>query len=175
MDILETPRLILRHMEMRDLPSMLEILSDPEAMRYYPSTRDEAGTRTWIERSLERYRRDGVGLWAVDIKAEQRAFAGQCGLVWQEVEGKRDLELGYLFQRRHWGRGFATEAASACCDHAFDVVGVDRLISIIHPENVRSIRVAERVGMTRESEARWKDRPVVIYALRRADRARTSC
>src|SRR5262245_22229238 len=67
MDILETPRLILRHVEMRDLPGLLEIFSDPEAMRYYPSTKDEAGTRTWIERSLERYQRDGVGLWAVDI------------------------------------------------------------------------------------------------------------
>src|SRR5947209_3719763 len=126
MDILETNRLILRHTEMSDLENLLGILADPEAMRYYPSTKVEAEARKWIERTIERYERDGTALWTIDLKAEPRIFIGQCGIVRQEVQEKQELEIGYLLLRRYWGQGFATEAAAACRDYGFDVLGADR-------------------------------------------------
>jgi ribosomal-protein-alanine N-acetyltransferase len=167
MDILETKRLILRHTEMSDLENLLGILADPEAMRYYPSTKDEATARMWIERTLERYKNDGTALWTIDLKAEPRIFIGQCGLVRQEVQGNQELEVGYLLLRRYWGYGFATEAAAACRDYGFDVLGADRLISIINPENLASRRVAERIGMHVESNVFWKSQQVMIHAIDR--------
>ena len=79
-------------------------------------------------------------------------FVGQCGLTIQEVEGKNEVEIGYLFLRRFWGRGLATEAARAARDHGFNTLGYERLVTLIDPGNLASRRVAEKVGLTLEKE-----------------------
>jgi RimJ/RimL family protein N-acetyltransferase len=119
-------------------------------------------------RARERYERDGTALWTVELKARQRVFIGQCGIVRQEVQEKQELEVGFLMLRRYWGQGFATEAATASRDYGFDVLDADRLISIINPENLRSRRVAERIGMHLESQITWKSREVTIYSIDRS-------
>ena len=84
---------------------------------------------------------------------------GQCGLTVQEVEGKNDVEIGYLFLRKFWGRGLATEAATAARDHGFNTLGYERLVSLIDPGNLASRRVAEKVGLTLEKEVeKWGKR-----------------
>jgi [ribosomal protein S5]-alanine N-acetyltransferase len=80
--------------------------------------------------------------------------------------GKREYEITYRFAKRHWGQGYATEAAAACCEYGFNVKSLPRLISIIEAENKSSIRVAERVGMAYEAEAIFHNIPVKVYSLR---------
>ena len=128
--ILETARLRLREIKEDDLDDLLEIWADPEAMRLFPSTLDHQAMREWIERNQIRYEKYGHGLWAVILRTEQK-FVGDCGLVIQEVDGVEELEVGYHFNRKYWGRGFATEAARACMDYAFNQLGRSRIISMI--------------------------------------------
>ncbi len=122
MTILFTDRLRLRELTMNDVENLAGIFTDPEAMKYYPSTKNREETEGWIRWNLDGYARNGHGMWAAEFK-ETGNFAGQCGLIIQEVDGNREVELGYLFLREHWCRGLATEAAIACRDHAFQTVG----------------------------------------------------
>lgn len=166
MIVLETPRLRLRRMTWDDVDDLLGIFSDPVAMRFYPSTKDRGETEAWIARHLRGYAEDGIGLWIAEL-ADTGQFAGQCGLVAQEVDGRREIEIGYLFLRRHWGQGLATEAACACRDYGFAQVGQSRLISIITPANTPSRRVAERTGLHLEKVVDWRGHPACIYAIER--------
>ncbi|SEN82033.1 GNAT family N-acetyltransferase [Nonomuraea pusilla] len=160
-----TERLSLREMTRADLDDMAALLGDPEVMRHYPRpfTREEAAR--WIESSLRSYEEHGYGLWTVTVR-ETGEFAGNCGLTRQNVEGEIFTEVGYLVPARLQGRGYATEAALACRDHARDVLGVDRLIAIINPENVPSQRVAGKLGLTFERTAAYNGSRQRIYSLR---------
>ena len=120
MRVLETERMVLRRMGMSDVDGLMGIFSDPEAMRYYPGTKSRSEAEAWIRNQLDRYRRDGIGLWAAVLKYSGE-LAGQCGLTVQEVEGREEVEIGYLFLRKYWNRGLATEAARACRDYGFSL------------------------------------------------------
>ncbi len=159
---LETERLLLRPLEDGDLDGLMEIFSDPEAMRHYPGTKTREEGAAWLAwcQGLSPF-----GLHAAVLR-EDGTLAGQCGLIPQEVDGERELEIGYLFIRRHWGKGLATEAAAAWRDHGF-ALGRSRLISIIDPGNQPSIRVAERIGMRLHHETEKFGKHVRIYAVER--------
>lgn len=167
--ILETERLILREFSAEDAASLALVLSDPETMKYYPAPLDLAGTQQWIDRNLRRYADDGVGLWAMVLKTSgDMKMIGDCGIIRQQVDGEYLYEIGYHLQRDHWGQGFATEAAIACREWGFANLQVDRLISLIRPENIPSIRVAERNGMTVWKEIDWRGLRHHVYAMERA-------
>ena len=145
--ILETPRLTLREMTQGDYPALAEILQDEKAMFAYVHAFTDEETQAWLNRMLERYRTDGFGLWAVVLK-ETGEMVGQCGLTWQTFARQRVLEIGYLFQRKHWKSGYAIEAARACKHYAFETLHADEVFSIIRDNNVASMNVAIRNGMT---------------------------
>ena len=170
MTVLETERLRLREMTWGDADNLLGIFADPEAMRHYPSTKARRETEAWIAWNVRGYREHGIGLWIAEFK-DTGLFAGQCGLVAQEVEGRREVEIGYLFLRRHWGQGLATEAARACRDYGFERLGRSRLISIITPANRASRRVAEKTGLHLEKEVEWRGLRACVYAIERAPAA----
>lgn len=149
--ILETERLVLREMNASDEDDIAGIICDSETMRYFPSPFGRSDVLPWIERNLERYRTAGCGLWAVVLKSTGEVV-GDCGLVWQDVDGDRELECGYHFNRTHWGNGYATEAARACIEYGFDKLGRKRIISLIRPENMPSARVAVRNGLRVEKQ-----------------------
>lgn len=144
MRLLTTERLTLRELTPDDVDGMLEIFGDAEAMWAYPSTKDRAETEGWIDWARKSYRQNRWGLWAV-IRHEDDRFLGDCGPMWQPVEGEQVPELGYHIVRAEWGKGYATEAALACRDWFFDNTTLDRLVSIVWPPNTASRRVAERV------------------------------
>ena len=96
-----------------------------------------------------------------------RRDARDCGIIRQHVEGERLYEIGYHLRRDQWGRGLATEAAIACREWGFANLNVDRLISLIRPENVPSRRVAERNGMTVWKEIDWRGQGHYVYAVNR--------
>ena len=91
---------------------------------------------------------------------------GDCGLTPQDVAGTTEIEVGYHVRSSLQGQGFATEAAAASRDYARDVLGLDRLIAIIHPDNVASQRVAEKIGLAHEKDIDRHGRPMRVYAGR---------
>ncbi len=166
MQILETPRLILREFSLDDVDALSRVLSDPEAMRFYPAPLDSAGVEQWIARNLRRYAINGHGLWAMVLKASGE-LTGDCGLTIQEVDGANEVEIGYHVRRDLWGQGLATEAARACRNYGFARLSADRLISLIRPENLASRRVAEKNGMLVWKEVLRVGFPHLVYAVRK--------
>jgi RimJ/RimL family protein N-acetyltransferase len=166
MPVLETERLTLREMTSDDTEHLLGIFQDPVAMRYYPALKDRRETEEWVATNVRRYAEDGIGLWIVELRDSGR-FIGQCGLTMQEVEGRRDPEVGYLFLREYWGQGFATEAAAASLDHGFARQGYERIICLAGVDNLPSRRVAERLGMRLEREITRKGLRMCVYGIDR--------
>ena len=166
--VLETERLILRHLTPDDLDAVFAVIGDAVAMKYYPRAFSRDDAQDWISRSQERYRNDGYGLFAVVLKATGEVI-GDCGLMRQDVEGESMLEVGYHLRRDHWGHGYATEAAGACMEYAFHELAADGIISLILAENAPSRRVAERNGMQAERQVMFHERPHLLYSVTRED------
>lgn len=165
--ILETPRLILREFVPNDVDALAKVICDPETMKYYPVSFDRTATVEWIERNRRRYQADGFGLWAMVLKGSGD-LVGDCGLTRQDLNGMDEIEIGYHLRRDHWGKGLATEAARACRDYGFANLPVDRLISLIRPENLPSRRVAEKNGMKLAAEVMWRGLRHCVYAIERS-------
>ena len=146
--ILETERLALREMQPSDFDALCRIMQDEQTMTAYEGAFSDAEVQAWLDRQLERYRTWGFGLWAVILK-ETDAMIGQCGLTMQPWKGQEVLEIGYLFERGYWHRGYATETARACKAYAFDVLNANEVCSIIRDTNTASQNVALRNGMQR--------------------------
>lgn len=165
MNITETERLILRRFTLDDVADMTLVMGDPEVMKYSVSgVMSFEQTRQFLERILATYQRRGFGLWAVEYKATGRVI-GYCGYYFQEIDGKEEVELGYRLARSFWGKGIATEAARSMVNYAFSVLKLPRLISIIDVENVGSIKVAEKCGLTYSKTIDFHGIAVRIYAL----------
>lgn len=160
---------MLRKMTNEDIEPLLQILGDPEVMRFSVlGVDDESGVRKFIDVTLKRYERDGTAQWAV-IEKQSGTFIGECGIAVQMIDGQKEYEIGYRFNRKYWRQGFASEAAIACRDYGFQKLQLKRLISIIERENVASIGVAKKVGMTLEKESVFHNIPVQIYSLEKTD------
>lgn len=144
--ILETRRLYLRELDDHDFPALCRILQDPEVMYAYEHAFSDEEARAWLENQKRRYREHGFGLWAVILKGTDEMI-GQCGLTYQQAQERQVLEVGYLFQKKYWHMGYATEAAAACKDYAFQSLNADEVFSIIRDNNLASARVAQRNGM----------------------------
>lgn len=144
--ILETERLVLRKMNQGDFDALCRILQDEEAMYAYEGAFSDGEVQEWLDRQIGRYENDGFGLWAVLLKENGRVI-GQCGLTMQDCGERRVPEVGYLFERAYWHRGYALEAAAACRDYAFRELGADEVFSIIRDNNIPSQKVARRNGM----------------------------
>lgn len=168
--ILETERLYLRELEQGDYGSLKKILQNEETMYAYNGAFDNAETLAWLERQLDRYKEYGFGLWAVILK-ETDEMIGQCGLTIQPWKDRQLLEIGYLFQRNYWHKGYATEAATACKEYAFTKLNADEVFSIIRDTNIPSQNVALRNGMVRvdtwTKHYRGVDMPHYLYSVKR--------
>lgn len=145
--ILETERLYLREMDQPDFASLCRILKDDETMYAYEGAFSDDEVREWLDRQIARYQKWGFGLWAVILK-DTNEMIGQCGLTMQNWKDDEVLEIGYLFERAHWHKGYASEAAKACKKYAFETLNASEVCSIIRDTNIASQNVAIRNGMT---------------------------
>ncbi|MEO0794253.1 MAG: GNAT family N-acetyltransferase [Verrucomicrobiota bacterium] len=162
---LETPRLRLRWFRLSDLDAMAQVLGHPEVMRFSLSgPYDRAKTQRFLEGCQIAYEERRTGLYAVVVK-ETDAVIGYCGFYYQMVDYQEEVEIGYRLHPDYWSRGLATEAAAAIQDHGQRDFGYQRMISIIEAENVASIRVAEKCGLSFEKNSSFKGIPVRIYAV----------
>ena len=155
--LLETERLVLRLPRLEDAPAAAEYLGDPEVMRFLGGiTVPPEDAPAVVQKWLDRWAENGAGHFAIERRGDG-AFLGRAGiLVWDSrtwthasiaAAGEHaQPEVGWTLVRRHWGHGYATEAAGAVRDWARAERGFDRLISLIDPANVASQRVAERLG-----------------------------
>ena len=147
--ILETERLYLRELEQSDYNALCRTLQDESAMYAYEGAFSDGEVQEWLDRQLGRYLKWGFGLWAVVLK-ESDMLIGQCGLTMQPWKDVEVLEIGYLFERRFWHKGYATEAAIACKQYAFEKLGASEVCSIIRDTNTASQNVALRNGMIKK-------------------------
>ena len=118
----------------------------------------------WFEKVFNRYEND-LGGMNVLIEKSTRNFIGQCGLLVQEVDGESRLEVGYSMLPKYWGKGFASEAAIKCKEFAFGTNFSESIISMIHPENIASKKVAIRNGMTLSKEGSFHGMPTQIFEV----------
>jgi len=155
----------LREYTRGDLETLAAMVGDEDQMRFYPrpKTRDEASA--WIDRNVSLYEERGFGFWFMESVVSSD-FLGYCGI--RPHEELSDIEMGWHTNKRFWGQGLATEAATACRDLAFDRFDIPRLIAIIHPQHIASRRVAENLGMHPERETLLDDYPCIVYAIERS-------
>ena len=167
--MIETERLVLRELTPEDFDALHEILSDPETMQHYPAPFDAERTRRWIAWNQDNYRRYGFGLWAVVLR-QTGEFIGDCGMTMQNIDGEMLPEIGYHIHKRHWRKGFGTEAARAVRDWAFANTDVDALYSYMKHTNAASWHTAMANGMKRvKAYADPKNTISYAYAITREE------
>jgi len=168
--ILETDRLVLRKMDIGDLPALREIVQDEKTMYAWNGAWSEEETVEGLEKQLRAYSEDGFGRWAVVLR-ETNTVIGVCGLLWCDTDKDKVLEIGYLFNRAYWHKGYAAESAIACKNFAFDKLGYDEVFSLIRESNHASMNVAIRTGMlVRGSyikQYKGEDMPHYIFSARK--------
>lgn len=144
--ILETERLYLRKLTDDDFENLCKILQDKNVMYAYEHAFSNEEVKEWLTRQQKRYVNDGFGLWGVILK-ENNEMIGQCGLTLQDYKDKKVIEIGYLFQKKFWHKGYAIESAKACKEYAFNILNIDEVFSIIRDNNFSSQKVAIKNGM----------------------------
>ena len=146
-----------------DLSFLAEMLGDAEVMRFYPQVYSREESQVWLDRQLERYAKDGHGLWLVE-SIETGKPIGQVGLINQTVEGVVEAEIGYLIHRPFWRTGYATEAASAVREYARETLGKTRLISLVRPINIPSQRTALKIGSKPEKLILFAELDHIVFS-----------
>lgn len=164
--LLETPRLILRPFTTEDLDHMVELMANKDFMRFSmgPLTREQ--TQVFLDKVMG-WDRDGLPSQFAMIIRLSGALVGYCGFFHHEVDGKMEIEIGYRLDSTFWNRGLMTEAARAVRDHGFLNLELDYVISLIHPANIPSRRVAEKNGMTLERETTFRGFPTLVFSITR--------
>ncbi|HEX6642243.1 MAG TPA: GNAT family N-acetyltransferase [Thermoanaerobaculia bacterium] len=163
--ILTTERLLLRMLQETDFEEYAAIHSDPEVTKFTARMQlDRIDAWRHLAMILGHWQLRGFGMWGV-FERESERLVGRVGFY--QPAGWPDFELGWTMGRASWGKGYAPEAARACLDYAFDVMKRDRVISLIDPANVSSIRVAEKIGETLEDDIVIQGHRLLVYSARR--------
>jgi RimJ/RimL family protein N-acetyltransferase len=166
-----TPRLSLHPLVEDDAEDLAALHADVDVMRGSSGVarpRSRRASEEWLRRTLSV---SGTGGWETFRVGDRitGAFLGRCGL--RPEEGSSETELAYAFSRHVWGRGIATEAASAVVGHGFDS-GLKRIVACALAENPASVRVLEKVGMRRVREETTPIGWLIRFEMRAADRPR---
>jgi ribosomal-protein-alanine N-acetyltransferase len=165
---LTTERLLIRHFHILDIEPLYRVFGDADVMRYGYGVQTKEWVKDWLHSCFEQYYQTwGFGPYAV-IERDSQSVIGYCGLFFfPDVNGQPEIEIGYRLAKSAWGQGYATEAARSIRDFAFVTLGIKRLIAMIDPSNVVSIRVAEKIGMHYERDVMFDGytHPDLVYAI----------
>lgn len=159
-------RLLFRKIVPDDFDTWLPFYNNPKSTRYWDGlpTDPYIACQQQFERILERYEKKIGGMNALVLK-DGHKLVGMCGLLIQEVDGSKELEIGYSVLPEHWRKGYAFEAAQKCKQYAFDNNLSKTLISIIHVDNLPSQKVALKNGMVLDKTTSYKGNPVNIFRV----------
>jgi RimJ/RimL family protein N-acetyltransferase len=164
--VLETARLRLREWRWDDIDEMARIYLQPDVERFLePKDRTETEEQV-VSYLVAHWEHEGFGTWAVE-DAESGRFLGRIGLLRHVDWPGEPVEVGWTLDRTVWGRGLATEGGEASLQYGFDVLELDRIVSITDRSNVASRRVMEKLGLTYRGERYWRERDHVWYAIER--------
>jgi len=170
--ILETERLYLREMTQSDYSALCKLLQDPDVMATFTKgVYTDSEVQEALNKTIQSYKEHGCDQWAVVLK-ENDEMIGKCGPHTMDFEGEQIFEIGYIFQKAYWHKGYATEAAIACREYSFCTLGLDEIYSYIMETNMPSRHVAERNGMTvyKEHDKHYPNGDVrrhLLYSVRR--------
>ena len=173
---LKTERLLLRPWRVGDWTALHRAYGDPEVMRWHgrPDALSLEETAYAVGRMSGHWEARGFGMWAAEELAGRELVGGELvgriGLLYHpdSPAGDDRVEIAWTLQRDRWGRGYATEGAIAARDWAFQNLDIPRLISITLPENRRSWRVMQKLGLTKRGHTRWHEADVDWWALDRS-------
>jgi [ribosomal protein S5]-alanine N-acetyltransferase len=169
MIVLQTPRLMLRSFTAGDLDEMSELMANQDFMRFSLGVFSREQTAAFLEKVQARDEKRLPSQFAVLTLPDARLI-GYCGFFFQIVDGVEELEIGYRLHPAYWGQGLATEAARAVRDYGFNELHLPRLISLIHPENVASRRVAQKNGLVLEKKTVFRGFPTLVFGIWREDK-----
>ena len=155
--IFETERLRIVNFTINDTDLLFQLTCNTEVMKFFPKILNHQETYEMVCKILEHYNKYGHSFWKVLLKTDNK-FIGIAGLLHQEIEGQEETEISYRIIREQWNNGYATEVAYACKEYAQNILGKKRLISLILPENIASIRVAHKIGAQKEKSVLFNNR-----------------
>ncbi|TMP90135.1 MAG: GNAT family N-acetyltransferase [Verrucomicrobia bacterium] len=166
--MIETPRLILRPFHEEDLDLLAPLMANPDFMRFSLGVHSREQTAAFLDKVINWQRRGLPSQFAV-IHCVDHRLIGYCGFLHQQVNATDEIEIAYRLDPDYWGRGLATEAAMAVRDHAFRNLKLTRVISLIHPDNLPSRRVAEKNGMKIEKKTVFRGLPTLVFVITREE------
>ncbi|MGH7585514.1 MAG: GNAT family N-acetyltransferase [Gemmatimonadales bacterium] len=146
-----TERLLIRRLTEADFPELRRLHTDAAVMEHIGGVRSPAQTEAYLVRNLGHWREHGFGLWMVHVGAGG-PVAGLAMLRSLTVEAEEEVEVGYSLHRPYWGRGLATEIASACSAHGYESLGLESLVAVTGPLNSASHHVLRKIGMAFERD-----------------------
>lgn len=161
--ILETERLFLRDWTYADVESLFEICRDDEVMKYigtgkgYKTLQEAEDFLVW---AVGYQKENGFCRWAV-VEKSSGEIIGSCGFA--RPHGTEEIELGYLFARKCWGKGFATEAANGCLKYGFNKLGFREIIALTDLENTTSQKVLEKIGFAKRGIEIYSGEENLVY------------
>ncbi|MBF4518118.1 GNAT family N-acetyltransferase [Flavobacterium sp. ANB] len=167
---IETERLILRELLLSDADGMFELDSNPNVHIFIGNkpVKDIEESREQIKNIQNQYKTFGIGRWAVILK-ETNEFLGWSGIkfITNEINNHKDFyEIGYRFIEKHWGKGYASEAAIAFVDYAFTEMKVDKLYAYADEGNENSRKVLEKLGFHYVNSFEYENELEVWYELK---------
>jgi ribosomal-protein-alanine N-acetyltransferase len=165
--IIETPRLTLRHFVEEDLDALAALMANVDFMRFSSGVFTREQTASFLLDRVIAPARAGLPSQFALILREENRLLGYCGFFRQVVDDVNEIEIGYRLHPDYWNRGLATEAARAARDYAFTVLKLERVISLIHPDNHASRRVTEKNEMTLEKETTFRGFPTLVFVAER--------
>ena len=162
---IETERLRLRQFQEIDFEVYAAMLADPEVARFIGGVRDRSSARQHFDSARTHWQQRGYGKFAVEEKTSGR-MVGRCGPTLHV--GAPEVELGWTIAQDSWGNGYATEAARACAAWMFDTLHLEEVVSFIDPDNVASVRVAEKIGQSYARDTVFEHENLRVYAMSRS-------
>lgn len=160
---IETDRLILRNFRLEDAKGMYDLNNDPEVLQHVPDGPFEnVDAASKFIRNYEAYDKTGMGRWTVLDKSNEH-YLGWCGL--RLIESIQQVDLGYRFLKKHWNKGYATEAAKAALKHGFEQLNLNAIIGRTRPDNINSIKVLNKLNFSFWKESEDEGHKILIYKL----------
>ena len=158
---LETERTLMRKLTKEDANNFYDLNLDREVLKYTGDKPFE-NLQASIDflAGYDQYEKYGVGRLAVIEKSSSK-FIGWCGLKF--CQDKNEYDIGFRFYQKYWNKGFATETAKKCIDHGFHELGIERIIGRAMKENIGSVKVLEKIGMTFKAYFEFEESEGIIY------------
>ncbi|MBO9702638.1 MAG: GNAT family N-acetyltransferase [Sporocytophaga sp.] len=160
---LQTDRLIIKEYQTEYLNFAQKVFSDPQTMAFWPAPFILKETKKWIDRSIQSYKENGFGRYAIFLK-KTNELIGDCGILKLETDNTLIHDLGYIIHTPYWNSGFGFEAAKAIMEYGFNELNIERLYANMPYNHAASIKVAEKLGMKRIKEFNnSKNRSILTY------------